>query len=61
MGCLQRVPSVALPPRGALAAAGRGEAALLRALQGMAGDRAAALAACWAGFCPSNGAVLLLC
>lgn len=39
----------------------RGEAALVRALQGMAGDSAAALAACCAGFCPSNGAVLLLC
>lgn len=44
------------PPR-----AERGEAALVRALQGMAGDHAAALAACCAEFCPSNGAVLLLC
>lgn len=37
------------------------DAALIHALQGMAGDQAAELAACSAGFCRPNSAVLLLC
>lgn len=57
----------ALPPRGGLLRLGAPfafcwwDAALIHALQGMAGDQTAALAACSAGFCPPNGAVPLLC